>query len=369
MGIEQTLRTIAGHLRSGHLGNEAQVKQSVIVPVLRALDWDDTDPEVLKPEYSAGRGLVDYALLDSGRPLIFIEAKRIGYVDAGGEEQLFGYASNRGIPLLVLTDGNRWDFYLSMAEGIPAERRFYRLELQLERKIPEYIDFLREHLRRDRVVSGQARISAEKRHASNRERARARRVIPSVWRTLLNEPDETLRDLLAETVESECGTKPELEDVETFLRNLPSLSPLPEPDPRQPPHDPKPLHPQPDPKRPSEPQPTRTRIVGFSLRDKHVETGTAIGTLAKLLTEFGREDPAFMERFSLKTVSKSRRLVAKNRAELYEKQHLVKSHATRLENGWWLGTNLSQERVRGHVATACSVAGVELNAELRLIER
>ena len=71
-----------------------------------------------------------------------------------GEEQLFGYASNRGVPLLVLTDGNRWDFYLSMAEGVPSERRFYRLELQLEHKIPEYVDFLDQHLRKRRVVSG-----------------------------------------------------------------------------------------------------------------------------------------------------------------------------------------------------------------------
>ena len=141
-------------------------------------------------------------------------------LDAGGEEQLFGYASNRGVPLLVLTDGNRWDFYLSMAEGVPSERRFYRLELQLEHKIPEYVDFLDQHLRKRRVVSGEARLVAEQRHASNRERKRAHQAIPRAWQTLLKEPDETLRDLLAEKVESECGTKPELDDVEVFWRNL-----------------------------------------------------------------------------------------------------------------------------------------------------
>ena len=40
------------------------------------------------PEYSAGHGLVDYALLDRGSPQVFLEAKRIGAMDAGGEEQL-----------------------------------------------------------------------------------------------------------------------------------------------------------------------------------------------------------------------------------------------------------------------------------------
>ena len=148
MSLEQTLKTAVGRLCSGQLDNEAQVKQAVILPVLRTLDWDDTDPEAFKPEYSVGRGMVDYALLDRSKPLIFVEAKRIGALDAGGEEQLFGYASNRGVPLLVLTDGNRWDFYLSMAEGVPSERRFYRLELQLEHKIPEYVDFLEQHLRK-----------------------------------------------------------------------------------------------------------------------------------------------------------------------------------------------------------------------------
>ena len=48
-------------------------------------------------------------------PLVFIEAKRLGNVDYRAEGQLFGYAVNRGVPFLILTDGNVWDFYLSMA--------------------------------------------------------------------------------------------------------------------------------------------------------------------------------------------------------------------------------------------------------------
>ena len=37
---------------------------------------------------------------------------------------------------------------------------------------------------------------------ANRERERAREAIPAAWRTLLREPDEVLRDLLIEKVES-----------------------------------------------------------------------------------------------------------------------------------------------------------------------
>ena len=364
MKLEQTIQIATSRLHSGGLDNEAQVKQAVILPILRALDWDDTDPESFRPEYSVHRGSVDYALLDRGNPLVFIEAKRIGGLDAGGEEQLFGYASNRGVPLLVLTDGNRWDFYLSVAEGVPAERRFYRLELQLEHNLSEYMDFFEQHLRRGRVISGEARRAAEQRHASNRERERARQAIPSAWLALLTEPDDMLRDLLAERVESECGTKPELDDVEAFLTSLtPSNEGQSRIGPARIPMVRQPFIP------PRSQQGSSAKIVGFVLGEARIEAGSAIGTLASLLTKFADRDPQFMERFAKRTVSKTRRLVARNRSELYEKSHLIDRHSKKLENGWWIGTNLSKRRVRGHIETACAEAGVRFGSELKLIER
>ncbi len=363
MDIESTLKTVVKHLRSGHLNNEAQVKQSAILPILRALGWDDTDPEAFKPEYSVGRGLVDYALLHLGKPQIFIEAKRIGAMDAGGEEQLFGYASNKGVPLLILTDGDRWDFYLSMAAGIPTERRFYRLELQLEHKIQEYTEFLEKHFQKDRVVSGEARRNAEQRHASNLERHRAHEAIPDAWQTLLMEPDEILRDLLAEKVESECGTKPELDDIEEFLQNLPTPSSKEKSIAGS----------LVTPSKPNKPNKSRLksvqfkkgRIVGFVFGGKEFDTRTSKGTLVQILTMFGHQDPGFMERFAAKTVGKTRSLVAKNRTDLYKKPHLLE-YSAQLENGWWLGTNLSTSQIRKYIEIACDVAGVGFGSQLNL---
>lgn len=163
---------------------------------------------------------MDYALLCHGRPQVFIEAKRRDALNVRAEEQLFGYASNQGIPLLVLTDGRYWDFYLSMADGPPEERRFYRLELSQEDKLPEYAEFLESHLRRHRVASGEARRSAETCLDKIRERARARKAIPSAWSALLTEPDELLRDLLAEKVQHIIGAKPDPDDVDEYLKNL-----------------------------------------------------------------------------------------------------------------------------------------------------
>ena len=361
MDIEQALETALNRLQSDSLANEAQVKQAVILPVLRALGWDDTDPAYFRPEYTVPSGAVDYALFDRGKPLVFIEAKRVGNLSTAGVEQVFKYANHQGVPFLVLTDGNRWDFYLSMAVGVPTERRFYRLELQSENKISEYTEFLREHLARDRVVSGQAKISAEKRHESNRERNKARRAIPDVWKNLVREPDETLRDLLAETVESDCGTKPDLDDVEAFLRKLAPPTSPPEPEPGPPPA---PLEPESRPPKP----PQISRIVGFVIRGERMETRSARETLAALIVKFDREDPEFMEQFYVASTTRSRRLVSRNRSDLYDKVHLAE-HAMKLENGWWLGTNLSQSSVRRHIETACRVAGLKFGVQVKLIEQ
>ena len=364
--------------------NEADVKQFVILPILRALAWDDSDPLMIRPEYSAGPGLVDYALLHDGQPLVFIEAKRLGNMDDKGEEQLFQYASNKGIPLLILTDGDRWDFYLSMAAGDPPERRFFRMELSLpEHEVPDFVGFLEEHLHQAAVVSGRAKSSAERLHASEVERKKARKRIrpgsapgrgrcsPQAWRDLVSEPDELLRDLLAEKVESVSGTRPHPADVERFLAVLS----------REPPAPGRRCTPSPTAGRtahrgtPREPQPAspttrgkKTKIVGFELRNERTETGSAIATLAEVIKRFAREDPSFMKRYSENTVGRSRRVVARTPDELFDRADFAEKYSEDLRNGWWLGTNRGADTLRRNIEVACRLAEVRFGSQLRLIE-
>ena len=362
MSMEQILKVAVERIRSGLLSNEAQVRQAVITPILRGLDWDDSNPMEFVPEFSVDSKKVDYALCrSSANPLIFIEAKRLGGADVSGEEQLFGYAANRGVPFLILTDGNVWNFYLSMAEGIPAERRFYRAELRREENIPEYARFFAEHFQKSLVISGAARRKAEQRHQGNMERTKARNTIPTVWRTLLEHPDEMLRDLLAEAVESECGTKPELDDVEKFLEEQISTSIMP------PTNIAVPLAPAPTLTPPTQSQ-SGGRITGFVLDGKRVEVGFGNRTLAEILKEFQRRDSGFMMRFAARTVGRTRRLVAQSREELYDQSNLVDSSFD-MENGWWLGTNLSKRDIRKDIQIACDIAGVNFGSRLTLIER
>ena len=367
MELEQVLNRAVDRIRSGQLNNEDQVKLSVILPILRALEWDDTNPSELVPEFSIPSGRVDYALFDAARgPLVFVEAKRLGNADESGIEQVFGYAANRGVPFLVLTDGNVWDFYLSMAEGVPEGRRFYRIELQRDDKIADYASFFEKYLHKGRVALSETRLEAEQLRDGDRQKEAARAAIPGVWRALLTTPDESLCSLIADAVEEECGTQPELDDVEAFLNEVLSAS-VPSVQSAHAPPTPTVTRQEQSPSVvPSLPT-NSGKIIGFILDGERMDTGVGNRTLAEVIKAFHRRDPGFMGRFAARTRGRTRRLVAQTRDELYDLAHL-RDYAIDLGNGWWLGTNLGTGSIRKNIGIACGVMGVQLGSQLTLIE-
>ena len=373
------LKTALDRIRSNLLEKEADVKQAVVSPILRALDWDDSDPAECKCEHPVPGGSVDYALIRSSDKtlLVFIETKRLGGLSPQGENQLLEYAFKAGAPLLILTDGNIWDFYLSMMEGAPNDRRFYRAELKSEKNISECAQHFTDYLRKDRVVSGKARKIAERRQKIKNQKSKARNAISGVWRDLLAESDG-LRGLLVVAVESKCGTKPELDDVKAFLAKQVASSPQTSPvatalsslsSPRQKSAGSKPPRSSVN----NQDQKTHLKIVGFVLFGKETPCGHGGNTLAEVLKAFQRRDPEFMPRFAVHriSVSRARRLVAQNQEALYKKsRHLLsKGESKKLEHGWWLGSNLSAGNIRRRIQIACEVAGVKFGSELTLIEQ
>lgn len=129
-GLENVLARARDNLAADEPMIEAEVQTSVVRPIVRALGWDDADRSQYRVEYPVDDGRVDEALIGPlGKPLVFVEVKRPGELNPKAEDQLFRYANNKGVPLLILTDGDTWDLYLSMAEGEPAERRFVRCKL------------------------------------------------------------------------------------------------------------------------------------------------------------------------------------------------------------------------------------------------
>ncbi len=148
--IEPLIERIQHRLQTGSYPNEAAISFSVVMPILRALGWDDSDPEQVMPEYASGGRRVDFALSGIGkRPSIFIEVKGVGRA-LEGDRQLFEYAFHEGIPLCLLTDGRDWSFYLPSGQGTYDERRLYRLQLT-ERPPAESAQVLRRYLEQPRV--------------------------------------------------------------------------------------------------------------------------------------------------------------------------------------------------------------------------
>ena len=94
--------------------SEALTRYALINPLLRELGWDTGDPDVVVPEYSSGSGRVDYALLVASKPVMMVEAKKLGTSLQDGRKQAVNYAldeTNIKARYFSVTDGVCWAIY------------------------------------------------------------------------------------------------------------------------------------------------------------------------------------------------------------------------------------------------------------------
>ena len=110
--------------------SETRTRMALIDPLLRALGWDVFDPEVVIPEYKAGGGRADYALLRTdGQPAATVEAKKLGEMLSSHRMQMLNYAVASGIKYAGLTDGDHWELY-SVFEPVPLDDK-RKLEISI----------------------------------------------------------------------------------------------------------------------------------------------------------------------------------------------------------------------------------------------
>lgn len=353
--LEQAVSRVQADLRSGRFTNEAAVSQGAVLPLLQALGWPIFDTRVVAPEYTIEGRRVDYALCHpEDRPVVFLEAKRIGLTE-GADRQLFEYAFHKGVPLAVLTDGQEWHFFLPAEQGDYSERRVYKLDL-LERSPSESCQRFARYLAFEAVRSGKA---VEAARADYQDAARERQVLqamPRAWQRLVSEPDELLVEMLADKVEDVCGFKPTLDACADFLRQssaTPSpaqptaVSPLPRPSAR----------PSPAQSKPGQP--------GYSIGGQHHRCGTAREVASSVFAEFARKDPTFLERFAARKHGRKRRYISRNKTELYpDRPDLVQKCSFEFTSGWFMGTNYSKLDFEKIIRMACEVAGVEFGCDL-----
>lgn len=241
MGLEERLARVQEELASGRLRLETNVQIKVIRPILRDLGWDDTDSSHMLAERRVDkRRKVDEALFDEfGNPAVFVEAKRQGHLQDGpryvqARRQLFRYARDEPARILLLTDGDTWDFFLRRAPGPPSERRFLRLTLNESNRLTEAASDLRRFLSRTAVLDGSALRAAQVRLKREQARAEQRHHIQVAWQKLLESGDKTMRTRLADKVEQDAGRRPAAREVNEFLRTQSEFV-LPEDDLNSPP--------------------------------------------------------------------------------------------------------------------------------------
>ncbi len=352
MSLVDDLEGIRDNLRAGRYTNEAAVSQGVVLRLLQALNWPVFDSQVVVPEFTVETRRVDFALCHpTRRPKVFIEVKSVGQSE-GADRQLFEYAFHAGVPLAVLTDGQAWHFYLPAEEGHYEERRVYKLDV-LERDRKESADRLTRYLEYRAVCSGDAIDAARRDFQDVTRDRRIKEALPQAWRKLLEDQDDLLVELLADKVESLCGYKPTTEIVSTFLSSQPFT-----------PGSPALKAPGPHP-RPSPTPPSGAPRFGFRLNGQDYAGHSAREVMIQLFEELHARDQTFLERFAARPRhGRSRRYLARTRAELYPGRPDLEQYSHQLRSGWWVGTNYSRVSIDQIIRMACEVAGIKYGKDL-----
>lgn len=368
IGPDDALAKARATLASGLLTNEAGVQASVIRPILRELGWDDADPQQWQVEYQVDSGRVDEALLGSlGNPLVFIEAKKQGNLSVKAEDQLFGYAANKGVPILVLTDGDTWDLYLSMAAGEPAERRFAHLTLTEADDLGRVARDFREFIARDAVLSGRGDDAAKARLKQVKDREIGKRGLESAWIELLREPDDMLRDLLIERVEQRVGARPTHEVAERFLRGKIGKHPSDSPPASEPGLGERVAHSQAAPA--SEESATHAKLKGFEFCGEQYTAPTAKAVMALLADTLVGVDPNFLECWVRQGKSNALNPRALRTGHSRLKHPKAYGAYAQLPNhtDWHLFTGVNQAIMLDWMQDMAEVAGLVRNRDVRPI--
>lgn len=124
VGCIESLQERIGSHRDTLREYETRTRMALIDPMLRVLGWDVSNPDLVTPEYRAGDGWADYALLrDDGGVAAILEAKKLGEPLSSHRMQMLNYANVSGIEFAGLTDGNHWELYKIFERGQLDERR------------------------------------------------------------------------------------------------------------------------------------------------------------------------------------------------------------------------------------------------------
>lgn len=219
MTLIEHIEDIRNHLKESAFTNEAAVSKDIVLRLLGALEWKTYTPKVVIPEYTVEGRRVDFALCHpEAKPVIFIEVKQVGNID-GAEKQLFTYAFHEGVPILVLTDGQKWRFFHPAGSGNYKDRLVHELDFitgnseEIAKRLSRYLNY-------ESVRAGEALKIIAADYQNIVDERQIQKGLLKAWNSLLSESDELLQELIAEKTEKICGKRPHPEQVIDFLKGL-----------------------------------------------------------------------------------------------------------------------------------------------------
>ncbi|WP_280159451.1 type I restriction endonuclease [Priestia megaterium] len=119
----QQIKTLSNRIEriKDNIKTEEATKTSLIMPLIQVLGYDIFNPEEFVPEFIADVGIkkgekIDYAIMDSGSPVILIEAKSVHEKLLKHDSQLFRYFGTTKAKFAILTNGIEYRFYTDLEE-------------------------------------------------------------------------------------------------------------------------------------------------------------------------------------------------------------------------------------------------------------
>jgi predicted type IV restriction endonuclease len=363
--MDTVIKRIRNRLQTEGYPNEGAVRQSAVYPLLRKLGWDIDDDKIVYPEYGVPGGRVDVALCHPpARPKVLIEIKQVG-LSAGAEPQLFQYAFHNGNPMVILTDGSMWNFYLPGEQGSYEERKVCTLDL-IHQEILEIIEYFQRYLNYGRVKSGEAYQNAKLDYQHIVRTREAKSYLSEAWQQLVLESNENLIEVLASKVEDLCEIRPDSRSVLAFLRENIQLR---ENEPPKAVRSPKfSLANKPKIAEPPSQAKEDLKNYSFVLNNKFYQGRNARDVMIKIFEAISDTDPNFLMRFeALPKHGNKRRYLARRKEELYpDRPDLGQKESYQVRPGWWIGTNYNEQNILKIIQMACDVANLKLGEDLKV---
>ncbi len=185
--LNEVLRIIVDKIkkfRSLYEQNEMAVREQIINPILRNLEWNPENPEEVQPNVFTEEGIPDYSLIKDGKTILFIEVKKLS-VDIEQKEvirQLAKYSFSEGTKYGILTNGAVWLLIKSFEEGTTlTERIVWKIDLENE-ELPSVI----------RKITTISKTNIE----GIEVLVKKVQILDEIWQSLLDEPEEMINGLM-----------------------------------------------------------------------------------------------------------------------------------------------------------------------------